>query len=221
MRWQQPVRIVASAPAELYKESCCPAGPAAFPSNFHTASAGRGGKSALAPRSRARPSRRSSEGQDRPPASPPAPSRVGQSRPPPACREGGRLGEVGVPGEVGGPRRGGCPGQVQRYGLAKRSSPAEPRGVWCLRAGAAHIWARGSAPAHRIRASPQPWLWQPPPALGAGWRDRLTPAGLYARCLPRSPLPNGSHRAAAEPDYFKEISAADPPFLLPLGRPGG
>lgn len=43
MRLQQPVRIVASAPAELYKGSRCP-GPRRLSCNFHTGSGGGGGK---------------------------------------------------------------------------------------------------------------------------------------------------------------------------------
>lgn len=43
MRLQQPVRIVASAPAELYKGSRCP-GPRRLSCNFHTGSGGGGAR---------------------------------------------------------------------------------------------------------------------------------------------------------------------------------
>lgn len=228
MRWQQPVRIVASAPAELYKESCCPAGPADFPRNFHSASAGRGGKSThtspLAPRSRARPSCRSSEGQDRPPLHPIAPSpKPGGAEPPPAppgCREGERLGEVGGP-RGGGRRGGGPPGQVQRYVLASRSSPAEP---WACGASvpAPRTPGRGAARLRTASASPlhAPALVPADPSPRS--EETFPPPRGFIRggCLARScPLPNGFQRAAAQPGHFKEIF--DPPFLLPLGRPGG
>lgn len=94
MRLQQPVRIVASAPAELYK-----AAPGGFPCNFHTESSGRGRKRrvppvppcvCLTPRSRARPGCRSPEGQHPTLPThtphhhhPPAPSRGVRRRGPP------------------------------------------------------------------------------------------------------------------------------------------
>lgn len=168
MRLQQPVRIVASAPAELYKGSCCPAAPGDFPCNFHSESAGGGGKwgvrHPLTPRScGARKGR-----------TPPTHSREEQNRPP--------LRRVPIqagwlPRVCGGPGPGG-PGQVQRYVLASRSFPAEPWGVRCRQL---PQWrSRGHLGAEQRACAPHPRPLRPP-ACPSPFQ---TPA-------PAAPLPRG------------------------------